>query len=341
MKYDVVIIGAGPGGLNCAQTLSKSKKKVLLLDQKEVIGPKVCAGGLTGHDLEYLNLPPKLLDYKFKSIKVRMPLQETKMEMSKPFVYTIDRQRMGQWQLRRLKNTNIEVRTGVRVTKLEKNHIILEDGEKIEFKYLVGADGSNSIVRGYLGLKTERVVTAMQYIIKNKKLKELELIFDSKLFDVGYAWIFPHSNYVSVGCGCDSRYLSAKKLKLNFHKWLKSNKIDVSKGEFQSHPINYDFKGYKFKNTFLVGDAAGFTSGFTGEGIYYALISGEEIAKKIMNSRYSCKKIEDILDIKNKQETVMNILEKSGSMRNLEFENIQLVLKARIFNKSLLNLFCP
>ncbi|MBT3984815.1 NAD(P)/FAD-dependent oxidoreductase [archaeon] len=341
MKYDVVIIGAGPGGLNCAQTLSKSKKSVLLLEQKTVIGPKICAGGLTGHDLEYLDLPSRLLDFKYKSIRVRTPKQNTVMGMSKEFVYTIDRKRLGQWQLRKLKKTNVEIRTGVKVVEIGKNYVILDTEERVEFKYLIGADGSNSIVRKHLGLKMENVVTAMQYIIKNKKLKELELVFDSKLFDVGYAWVFPHSEYVSVGCGCDSRYLSAKKLRNNFHKWLKVNKINVNNGEFQSHPINYDYKGYKFNKIFLVGDAAGFASGFTGEGMYYALISGEEVAKKILNPKYTCKKIEEILEIKKKQEMVMELLEKSGSVRALEFEFIQLVLKARVFNKSLLNLFCP
>ena len=69
---DVVIIGAGPGGLKCAETLGNSSLKVLLLEKNSEVGPKVCAGGLTGKGIEYLNIPSDLIEYKYNRVKLHV-----------------------------------------------------------------------------------------------------------------------------------------------------------------------------------------------------------------------------------------------------------------------------
>jgi flavin-dependent dehydrogenase len=44
--FDVIIVGGGPAGLICAETLGKSDKRVLLLEKEANFGDKLCAGGL-------------------------------------------------------------------------------------------------------------------------------------------------------------------------------------------------------------------------------------------------------------------------------------------------------
>jgi geranylgeranyl reductase family protein len=337
-KYDVVIIGAGPGGLNCAYHLSG--KKVLLLEKNKIIGPKVCAGGLTGHGVKYLNLPTKLLEFEYKEIKMHAKLFHCQLKSDRPFLFTFDREKLGQWQLKKIKN-KVEVRQGTRVRDIKDNCLILNNQEKVGFKYLVGADGSNSMVRKHLKINTDKWIMGIQYIIKTKKYQELELFFDNKLFNGGYAWIFPHKDYVSIGCGSDPKSLSVKKLRKNFEKWLKKKGIDITKGEFQAFPINYDYQGYKFKNIFLVGDAAGLASGFSGEGVHFALLSGEEVAKKIVNPRYNPKKINEVLRIKNNHEKYTKFLGKIGLFRGLIFELYQIIIKLRILNKKIVGALLP
>jgi hypothetical protein len=46
-SYDVVIVGAGPGGLSCARALAGSGQRVLVLEKSESLGKKICAGELT------------------------------------------------------------------------------------------------------------------------------------------------------------------------------------------------------------------------------------------------------------------------------------------------------
>lgn len=337
-SFDVIIIGAGPAGLNCAQILAKSKNKVLLLEQKEIIGPKVCAGGLSGHDLDYLKLPYNLLDHKYKEITLHTPFNKDVIKLDKYFVYTIDRKNLGQWQLKKLKKTNVTIRTNSKVTEINKKSIVVNNSEKIIFKYLVGADGSSSIVRRFLGLKTNELDIAIQYIIPTKRSKKFEVFFDSELFHSWYAWIFPHKDYVSIGCGCDPKFLSSKKLIANFNKWLKKNKIDISNGEYQAHPINFDYQGYKFKNIFLVGDAAGLASGFTGEGIYPALISGEEIAKMLIDKNYVSHKMDELIRTKHLHNKILHFLEKSGPIRKMEYELLGILFKSKLIDKQLINI---
>ncbi len=335
-SFDVIIIGAGPSGLNCAETLAKAGKKILLCEQNKIIGPKVCAGGLTGHDLEYLRLPDNLIDHKYKEMTLHTPFNNDIIKLEKYFVYTVDRKNLGQWQLSKLKKTNVVIRTEAKVTKIEKSYVTVNNSEKIKFKYLVGADGSSSSVRRFVGLKTNALGVGIQYILPTKKYKNFEVFFDSELFHSWYAWIFPHRDYVSIGCGCNPKFLSSKKLIENFNIWLKNNKIDISRGEYQAHSINCDFQGCKFKNIFLVGDAAGLASGLTGEGIYSALISGEEIAKMIIDKDYVSAKMDRLIRIKHLHDKILHFLEKSGPVRKIAYELLGLMLKSRLIARGII-----
>lgn len=62
---------------------------------------------------------------------------------------------------------NIKIKTNVLVKKINKNNIITENGEKYFFKYLIGADGSTSLVRRYLNLDF-KIYIGLQYIIPKK-----------------------------------------------------------------------------------------------------------------------------------------------------------------------------
>ena len=59
--YDVIIVGAGPAGLRCAEILGQSKLSVLLLEKNAKMGQKVCAGGITRKDLAILDLQDEVI----------------------------------------------------------------------------------------------------------------------------------------------------------------------------------------------------------------------------------------------------------------------------------------
>ena len=101
-KYDVIIVGAGPAGLSCAKQLGNSKLKVLLAEKNSVIGPKVCAGGLTGKSIKTLNLPDELIEFTYNKIHLFNKNNSFYIEDDSNFAYTIDRKVLGQWQLKQL-----------------------------------------------------------------------------------------------------------------------------------------------------------------------------------------------------------------------------------------------
>ena len=189
-----------------------------------------------------------------------------------------------------------------------------------------------------MGIKSRDLAIAIQYIIPTKKYEEFEVFFNSKLFSTWYAWIFPHRDYVSIGCGCNPKIISPKNLTKNFKEWLDKNQINISNAKYEAFVINFDYQGHQFENIFLTGDAGGFVSGLTGEGIYQALVCGEEISKIILDKNYKSKKIDDLLKTKKKHNQLMTFLIKCGKFRTIIFYIGLLLLKIPYFKKKAINL---
>lgn len=304
IKYDVVIIGAGPAGLSCAVELQKSGKSILLLEKNKEIGPKVCAGGLTTK-VENLGLHLEDADMVFSSVVINIEGRERTLSNNTPIVATIDRGRLGKILLGKL-SSQVDVITGYAAKQISDRYIEV-DNQRIQYEYLVGADGTNSIVRKYLKQETRKVLAAVQYIIPEEH-KELKLFTDVSKFGWGYGWIFPHKGYTAIGCGKDVRYLGQNSLKESLDSWARQNKIGIQNATFQGRTINFDYRGFDFGNIFLIGDAAGFASGMSGEGIYFSMVSGIEVARKIINGNYKTPELQQILKIKRTQELLLKFL---------------------------------
>lgn len=336
-SFDVIIVGAGPAGLQCAKTLAGSQKSVLLIEKNKVIGPKICAGGLTRKCFNHLKLPDYLIERTYQRIIFQTPFDKTTLRFGEDFLYTINRKNLGQWQLEKLRaDKNIKIRTEATVTKFGKDYIIINNSEKIGYKYLVGADGSNSAVRRFLGIKTKWMGIAFQYIVPGRKYKDIQIFLNSRLFGAWYAWIFPYRNSASIGYGCFPIVISPQKAKENFFRWTKAQKISLSQGKYQAATINCDYRGYEFGRVFLAGDAAGLVSGLTGEGIYQALISGEEIAKLILNSSYQCEGIKKVRAEIRIHKILLIIIYIFGPLRWLLYEIVTLAVKNKFLARALL-----
>lgn len=277
MKYDVIIIGAGPAGLSCAWELSASKMKVLVLDKNPNPGNKICAGGMRIEDVKKIGLPNKFIGIKDKG-----------------FV-TVDRQDFFNHAFKKVFQTNVEIKLGVNVKSIDSEFLTTNDNSKFGFKYLVGADGSNSIVRKSLGIPVNEKLVTIQYKLYKFKWNNLHFDFNKQLFNEGYGWIFPHTNHSKVGCGTLSGGMPVKELKNNFKFWLRENRIETEGEKPMTFPINCDYRNFKYDNIFLAGDAAGFADKVSGEGIHQALISGQEIARIIKDNKYQSRILGDLV----------------------------------------------
>jgi len=325
--YDVIIVGAGPAGLRCAEILSKSALSVIILEKGEIVGDKVCAGGVTRKDMAVIAIPDNIIEHKVTKTAVFSEKRNSMTNAPEPFVFTLKRKDLGGWQREQLENSTVEVRTKSRVTEIKPDHVFVDDHEKLGYRYLVGADGYASIVRKYLKIPQEKHLIGIQYTVPAPNLDpRLEIHLYSKYFKSWYAWVFPHENSFVVGCVCDPKMMSAKKLKDNFHSWLKEKGISVEGAVYHSAPISYDYRGYKFENVFLVGEAGGFASGLTGEGIYQSLVSGEVAAKTILDEDYTSEEINSVIRYNAIQLKIMKFLYRSGIFRKYVYELIVILL---------------
>lgn len=312
-QYDVIIVGAGPAGLRCAHILGETDLKVLLLEKDDVFGDKVCAGGVTRKSMEILNFPDSIIEHKVTSTGVFSQKRSSQAIAPEPIIYTVKRKEFGDWQKELLKDTNVEIRNNAKVTEIHHEKLIVNGSEEIGYKYLVGGDGYNSIVRKYLKLPVEKKLIGIQYTVPTPGLDpRLEIHLNKKYFGAWYGWVFPHEESIAVGAVCDPKMMSSKKLKDQFHQWLDEKGIDVTNAVYESAPISYDYRGFKFGNVFLVGEAGGFASGLTGEGIYQSIVSGEAAAKTILDKNHESTDLKDVIRYNDIQLKIIRFLAKSS-----------------------------
>ncbi len=285
-----VVVGAGPAGLRAAQVLAEAGRDALVVERNERIGPKTCAGGLTAkavQELETLGLPSHVGRTAVAGLSFfgERPLPLT---AAPGVVRTVSRAVLGRYQECWARQAGAEIATGVPATDLNLDARTLRvNGRAIRYTNLVGADGSSSRVRRALGLPLRRDVFAGEFNVRGAPGADLQVMFDSDALGPGYFWVFPHTDYVSFGAGGPTSLVRPSDVRPYIERRVARMGVDLSDTEFEAATIETDFRGLSFgRGVFLAGDAAGLASRLTGEGIYAALVSGEEVARGILEPGY-------------------------------------------------------
>ena len=298
MHFHTVIVGAGPGGLACARMLGDRGIQTLVIERHESIGAKVCAGGITWGGL-ISRVPRDLAEKSFPVQHIITRLQKVHIEEPTPIIATVNRIKLGEYMAKQAITAGAEIMTGWQVKGIKGQTLIIEEKEsrkkqEISFDYLVGADGSNSLVRRHLGLASNKMGIGLNYQISGD-LQKMEWHLNSRFFRNGYGWIFPHKDTVSIGAYVPRSVMPAHQLKKGLIAWAGTLGFSLAREQARAEYINYDYQGWRFDRIFLIGDAAGLASGLTGEGIYPAIVSGEEAARTIIDPAYSAVIMEGLL----------------------------------------------
>ncbi|MGI6706862.1 MAG: NAD(P)/FAD-dependent oxidoreductase [Clostridia bacterium] len=158
VKYDVIIIGAGPAGTSAATTLGKKGEKVLLLEGKTFPREKPCGGFISKKTLDLLGIPihPFLIENVIHSLRLYSPRYD--------WINTNNRDMLGitvlrssfQYLVEEAKASGVVIKTGERVYHImqsdEKVEVATEKG-RYEGRYAIGADGVISSIARILGLQ--------------------------------------------------------------------------------------------------------------------------------------------------------------------------------------------
>ncbi len=103
----------------------------------------------------------------------------------------------------------------------------------------------------------------------------------------GYIWVFPREGHLSVGiCGKGE---PAHALRTRLEAYMEERGISRKDATFYSHMLpSFEFPAWKKNRVagdrwIAVGDAAGLVDPITGEGLYYAMRSGDLASQVVLN----------------------------------------------------------
>ena len=281
-----LIIGGGPAGANAARYLAKNKEDVLLI-QKDDNFDKPCGGGLFLKAFDEFNIPKNLIKKKVNQIDMLSPKgQKVSIDISKFPLAIIHRQEFDK-QLRNLAKESGAKIIYAKVNRVKNFKTYIEavaslDNKKIKIiaKYLIAADGVNSITRKQiLNEEVSKVLTNYSNI-PNLKSQSCKFYFGDDISPKHYAWIFPHHKGINIGV-----IANKSSIKYNFYNFLKKTNLNNYAAKKKGYFIPYWKKMTLYKDNILfTGDSAALALPFTYEGIYYALKSGQLAAMAIINN---------------------------------------------------------
>lgn len=313
MTYDVIVVGAGPGGATCAWKCAERGLKTLLLDRAPTLPRyKPCGGGIPSSLVRHVDglEPEKFADLTVTRLRHtwrgKSPvLAEMTCADGKPAqVWMVQRPRFDSYLVEKAKAAGAELKLGVKVgdVTIAGDHVTITAGEeRWSARHVVGADGAKGIVGARVGLRLgKRWGIAREVEIPFDYPESAGILRDACYLDYGsvkngYAWIFPKAGYLSVGAGMLVPRQPKAEQKVGhilmdaIHTMLGSVGMTYPEGtdapKLWAHPIPFwtgsEPLATKDGRVLLVGDAAGVVQPLFGEGIQYAVRTGNIAAQHL------------------------------------------------------------
>ena len=319
-EYDVIVVGAGPGGSTAARVAAEECNVLLIEKRQEIGSPVRCAEGVPRPPFSMLleRAPdPKWVACEINAIRINAP-DGTAVDVSPEMIHTeeplgyvlerkiFDRQlakeaaRAGAHVMVRTRATGLITEDGV--VKGVRMNRLGEDFE-VRSKVVIGADGVESQVGRWAGLNTtlklRDIESCAQYHMDNVDVRDetLDFYLGSRYSPSGYAWIFPKGDRAAnVGLGVLGSKITDKRPidYLNVFvadKFPDGQPVELVMGGV---PVSEGLRALTSDGVMLVGDAARHTEPLSGGGIIPALDSGitaGRIARKAVQQKDASTKV--------------------------------------------------
>jgi geranylgeranyl reductase family protein len=319
----VIVVGAGPAGATAARTLARAGVTVRLLDRSKFPRNKPCGGGISLRVLRRFPYLEPALSRIATHVVSRLHLEgpdghSALVESDAPAALLIRRVEFDNLLVELAVEAGAELVGDAEVVQAREtaNGLDLQtrDGRRFEAPLVIAADGVHSVLAKRLGLNAGwtkgAIALDMMEETPRSVLRDLDpsTMWVAYGYDAGgkqahrgrraaegYAYVFPKRDHVNVGIGYVLDHYRREideapyTLQSGFVEMLRKRHVVEGESDRRNFtpfliPVGGPLRRPGRGRVLLAGDAGGFVNGFTAEGIYYAMVSGDLAARSIAAS---------------------------------------------------------
>ncbi|XP_031105696.1 geranylgeranyl diphosphate reductase, chloroplastic [Ipomoea triloba] len=318
----VAVIGGGPAGGCAAETLAKGGIETFLIERK-MDNCKPCGGAIPLCMVGEFDLPLDIIDRRVTKMKMISP-SNVAVDIGrtlKPHEYIgmVRREVLDAYLRERAAGAGATVLNGLflkmDLPKSPTSPYVLQytayngggGGERrtLEVDAVIGADGANSRVAKSINAGDYEYAIAFQERIRipDDKMTYYEDLAEMYVGDDVspdfYGWVFPKCDHVAVGTGTVTHKPDIKKFQLATRVRAAAKITGGKIIRVEAHPIPEHPRPRRVQDRVaLVGDAAGYVTKCSGEGIYFAAKSGRMCAEAIVEGSENGKRMVDESDLR-------------------------------------------
>jgi len=288
----VAVLGGGPAGAFAAERLATAGLNVMVFDEK-LAWEKPCGGGLT---YKAYNEYPFLIDNDTPKRLVRETTLaapeagEVNMSLAHPLVI-YSRMDLNDMLLKRAERggASIEKTRVLAIERRDRGWRLRTQAGIAEADFCIIATGARNPLRE-VGTEwsAKDTMTALGYYVAATQ-EQIDIQFLRNL--EGYIWVFPRCGHLSVGiCGKGE---PAQSLRARLEDYMNQRGIAWKGSRFYSHMLpSLESSGWRRNRVagdgwLAVGDAAGLVDPITGEGLFYAMRSGDLASRVVIDDAHS------------------------------------------------------